>query len=356
MGKPAARDDVGGDPADRRQPPVLRRRAPASSRAAAPASTWRGSPAIVRREPIGVAGLIAPWNYPLMMAVWKIGPALAPGNTIVLKPSEITPLTPLRLAELAAEIFPPGVLQRRRPATACPSATRSSGTRTSASSRSPATCSTGKLIADERRRHAEARPPGARRQGAGHRVRRRRRRRPPSSGSRSRATSTRARTARRPAACSSGRSVYENVLAELVPAVEGDQGRRPFDGRRRDGLGRSPRSSSSGSSGFVDRAEDAGAEVLTGGEVDRPATGSYYKPTVVADVGQDAEIVQNEVFGPVVTVQRFADEDQALALGERRRLRPRVVGLDARRGPGDAHVAQAAVRLRVDQHPHPAHA
>ncbi|MGZ8566962.1 MAG: aldehyde dehydrogenase family protein, partial [Actinomycetota bacterium] len=68
-----------------------------------------GFTSMVRREPIGVAGLIAPWNYPLMMAVWKIGPALATGNAIVLKPSELTPLTALKLAELAADIFPPGV-------------------------------------------------------------------------------------------------------------------------------------------------------------------------------------------------------------------------------------------------------
>ena len=69
-----------------------------------------GYTSIIRREPVGVVGQIAPWNYPLMMAVWKIGPALAAGNTIVLKPAETTPLTALKLAELAAEILPPGVL------------------------------------------------------------------------------------------------------------------------------------------------------------------------------------------------------------------------------------------------------
>ncbi len=68
-----------------------------------------GYTSMIRREPVGVVGSIAPWNYPLMMAVWKIGPALAAGNTVVLKPSEQTPLTSLRLAELAADIFPPGV-------------------------------------------------------------------------------------------------------------------------------------------------------------------------------------------------------------------------------------------------------
>ncbi len=70
----------------------------------------RGYTSMIRREPVGVISQIAPWNYPLMMAVWKIGPALAAGNTVVLKPSEQTPLTTLRMAELAADIFPRGVL------------------------------------------------------------------------------------------------------------------------------------------------------------------------------------------------------------------------------------------------------
>src|SRR5690242_16892094 len=70
----------------------------------------QGFTSMLRREPLGVVGSIAPWNYPLMMAAWKISPALAAGNTVVLKPSEWTPLTALRLAELAADIFPPGVL------------------------------------------------------------------------------------------------------------------------------------------------------------------------------------------------------------------------------------------------------
>ena len=68
-----------------------------------------GYTSMIRREPVGVVASIAPWNYPLMMAIWKIGPALAAGNTVVLKPSEQTPLTSLRLAELAADLFPPGV-------------------------------------------------------------------------------------------------------------------------------------------------------------------------------------------------------------------------------------------------------
>src|SRR5947208_17179841 len=69
-----------------------------------------GHTSMIRREPVGVVASIAPWNYPIMMAGWKIGPALAAGNTVVLKPSARTTLTALILAELAAEILPPGVL------------------------------------------------------------------------------------------------------------------------------------------------------------------------------------------------------------------------------------------------------
>ena len=81
-----------------------------------------GYTSIIRREPVGVIGQITPWNYPLMMAVWKIGPALATGNTVVLKPAETTPVSAVKLAELAAEILPKGVLnvitrpRRARPA------------------------------------------------------------------------------------------------------------------------------------------------------------------------------------------------------------------------------------------------
>ena len=83
-----------------------------------------GYTSIIRRDPIGVVGAVAPWNYPLMMAVWKLCPAIMAGNTLVLKPSEQTPLTTLALAELAAEIFPAGVLNVIT-GTASPSARRS---------------------------------------------------------------------------------------------------------------------------------------------------------------------------------------------------------------------------------------
>ena len=75
-----------------------------------PGSTWPGHTSWIRREPIGVVGQVTPWNYPMMMAVWKFAPALAAGNTVVLKPSDTTPETTLLLAEIAAEFLPPGVL------------------------------------------------------------------------------------------------------------------------------------------------------------------------------------------------------------------------------------------------------
>jgi 1-pyrroline dehydrogenase len=271
----------------------------------------KGFTSIIRREPIGVAGLIAPWNYPLFMAAWKLGPALAAGNCVVIKPSEWTPLTLLRLAELAAEaeVFPPGVFNVvtgdgepagdaivRNPDVGIVSLTGD--------------VDTGKLIsrnaADTLKRvHLEL---GGKApvvvfddadiasavewiKIAGYF----------NSGQDCTAA----------ARVLAGSKVYDNLLSDLVPAVESLAVGDIFDENTEMG------SLVSGEqlervTGFVDRARDGGAKVLTGGSpID--GKGSWYRPTVVADVGQDAEIVQREVFGPVVTVQRFDDEEQALA-------------------------------------------
>ena len=99
--------------------------------------------------------------------------------------------------------------------------------------------------------------------------------------------------------------------------------------------------------GMVDRARGS-AEVVVGG-VRPDRAGAYYEPTIIAGPDQKSEIVQDEVFGPVVTVQRFSDEDQAVAVGQRRRLRARVLGVHERHRPGDARRQGARVRPRLDQ-------
>ena len=137
----------------------------------ASAEYMAGHTSWIRREPVGVCGQVTPWNYPMLMAAWKFAPALAAGNTVVLKPSETTPLTTVRMAELAREVLPPGVFN-----VVC-------GDRTTGAAvvghRVPAMVSiTGSVRAGPRGgpgrgARPQARPPRAGRQGAGDRVRRR---------------------------------------------------------------------------------------------------------------------------------------------------------------------------------------
>jgi 1-pyrroline dehydrogenase len=263
---------------------------------------------MIRREPLGVTAGICPWNYPLMMAIWKIGPALAAGNTSIIKPAQITPLTTLYLAELAAEILPPGVFNvvTGRGAVIGDAITRHPAVRLVSVTGDTAT---GKLIAAAcaetvKRAHLEL---GGKApvvvfddadvealvetlKFAGY-----------------------ANTGQDcTASCRvvAGPKIYDELLSALVPAVEsikvGDTADPDIEmgplvsARQRESV-----------KGFVERAEHAGGKVLTGGE-EISGEGYYYKPTVVTDVEQKAEIIQREVFGPVVTVQRFTDEEQAI--------------------------------------------
>jgi 1-pyrroline dehydrogenase len=268
-----------------------------------------GFTSIIRREPIGVAGLIAPWNYPLMMAIWKIGPALAAGNTVVLKPSELTPLTAIRLAELAADIFPPGVINVITGDGVPVGDTLVRHNDVGIVSLTGDTA-TGKLIAKNssdtlKRVHLEL---GGKAPvivfddadiasavewisiagyfNAGQDC---------------------------TAACRVlvSDAVYDNVLADLVPAVEDIKVGGAFEADVAVGSLIS-KEQQERVEGFLDRARSAGAEVVTGGE-SLGTNGYHFKPTVVANPAQDSEIIQKEVFGPVVTVQRFSDEEQALA-------------------------------------------
>jgi betaine-aldehyde dehydrogenase/aminobutyraldehyde dehydrogenase len=263
---------------------------------------------MIRREPFGVVGGIAPWNYPLMMAVWKLAPALAAGNTQVLKPSEQTPLSLLRFAELAGDVLPAGVLNVvtgdgvpvgerivTHPDVRLVSLTGD--------------VETGKTIARTasdtlKRVHLELggkapvlvfddADPAEVAEGikiAGYW----------NSGQDCTAASR----------VVAGPKIYDRLLEELVPAVESLRVGDPDNGAEVDMGPVISRSQQERVLGFLERA--SGGSVLTGGDVPI-ARGFFVSPTVVAGVGQRDEIVQREVFGPVVTVQRFADDAEAIA-------------------------------------------
>jgi 1-pyrroline dehydrogenase len=268
----------------------------------------KGYTSMIRREPVGIVGGIAPWNYPLMMAIWKIGPALAAGNVQIVKPSEQTPLTALRFAELTAEILPPGVLNVitgdgvpvgegivKHPDVRMVSLTGDVATgkeiaRTAADTLKRVHLELGGkapvLVFDDA-------DPAAVAEGikiAGYW----------NSGQDCTAASR----------VVAGPQIYDKLLDELVPAVESLHVGDPAEG---DEIEMGPvisRDQQERVLGFLDRAK--GAKVLTGGGTNGDR-GFFVKPTVVTEVGQEDEIVQREVFGPVVTVQRFADDDEAIA-------------------------------------------
>jgi 1-pyrroline dehydrogenase len=263
----------------------------------------------VRREPIGVVGAIVPWNYPLLMACYKLGPALAAGNVVVMKPSELTPLSILRVAELAAGVLPPGVLNlvtgeghsagaaiaahpdiglvaltgdvetgRAVAAAAAPSLKR---THLELGGKAPV------VVLDDADPEAVARAIGV----AGYW----------NSGQDCLA------------ACRviAGAGVYDDLVEALEPAVDGIRVGDPAAGD----VDMGPVVSAAQQArveGFLERAAGAGARVRRPGGAS-PDGGFFSQPAVVTAVRQDSEIVQREVFGPVVTVQRAGDEAEALA-------------------------------------------
>ena len=268
-----------------------------------------GHTSMIRRDPLGVVASIAPWNYPLMMAAWKLGPALAAGNTVVLKPSEMTPLTTLKLAELIADIFPAGVvniLNGRGESVGAPMISQPQVQMISITG----DISTGQKIMDVaaksvKRTHLElggkapvivfddadlaAVVEGVRTFGfynAGQDC---------------------------TAACRiyAGKKIYEKLVAELSSAVASIKvGEQKMAGvemgplisaRQRERV-----------AGFVDRAKaQKHIEVTTGGKI-RAGNGFFYEPTIIAGAKQSDEIVCKEVFGPVVSVTRFDDEEQVV--------------------------------------------
>jgi 1-pyrroline dehydrogenase len=268
----------------------------------------KGYTSLIRREPLGIVAGICPWNYPLMMAVWKMGPALAGGNVQILKPSEQTPLSLLRFLELAKDVIPAGVLQVVT-GDGVPTGQRLVEHPDIRLVSLTGDVSTGKLIARTasdtlKRVHLElggkapmvvfddADPEQV---AEGIKV----------AGFWNSGQDCTAGTR-----IIAGPKIYDALLERLVPTIEGMKVGDPADG---DDVEMGPlitKDQQERVLGFLDRAK--GATVLTGGGTwgDK---GWFVQPTVVTDVAQEDEIVQNEVFGPVVTVQKFADDDQAIA-------------------------------------------
>jgi betaine-aldehyde dehydrogenase len=267
-----------------------------------------GYTSFTRREAVGVIGQITPWNYPLMMAIWKIAPALAAGNTIVLKPAETTPITTVRLAELAADILPQGVLNVvtgrgeptgqaliTHPEVDMVSLTGSVETgkhiaRTAADSLKRVHLELGGkapviVFDDVSMESALETIAGTGYYNAGQDC----------------TAATRVLA---------GAGVYDDVVAGLAEQAQGlvigdtlapETTLGPLNSaRQRERV-----------EGFLAR-RPGHAEIVTGGtEPDRP--GFYLEPAVIAGLRQEDELIQREIFGPVITVQRFSDEQQAIA-------------------------------------------
>jgi 1-pyrroline dehydrogenase len=264
---------------------------------------------MLRRDPLGVVAGIAPWNYPLNMAVWKFGPALAAGNTFILKPSELTPLSALRLAELTEGILPPGVFNvvTGQGETAGDAIVRHPGI---AMLSLTGDVNTGRLIARNaadtlKRVHLElgGKAPVVVFDDADIEA----------------VVACLAETAyynsgqdcTAPCRVIAGPKVHDALVSGLEAAVSALITGTPEDEATNVGPVISAEQQAR-VAGMVSRAVDAGAQLVTGGStLDRP--GFFYAPTVVANPAQDSELVQREVFGPVISVQRFSDEAQALA-------------------------------------------
>jgi 1-pyrroline dehydrogenase len=263
-----------------------------------------GYTSFVRREPLGIVGQITPWNYPLMMAIWKIAPALAAGNVVVLKPSELTPISTLRFAELVADVLPPGVLNVvtgdgpnvgeaivRHPEIALVSLTGSVGTGKGIARNAADTLKRVHLELGGKAPVVVFGDADVKAVAEGLRV--------ASFLNSGQDCTAASRVLAAP-------EVYEALLEELVPAVSSLVVGDPSEGEQ---VEMGPVISARQQErvlGFLDRATSSGAEVLTGGSAGRDA-GFFVEPTVIANVSQRDEIVQSEVFGPVVTVQRVDD-------------------------------------------------
>jgi len=265
-----------------------------------------GHTSFVRREPIGVCAQVTPWNYPMMMAVWKWAPAIAAGNAVVLKPSDTTPVTALLMAEIAAEFLPPGVLN-----VVC--GERDTG-RLLVEHRTPSMVSiTGSVRAgmevagaaarDLKRVHLElgGKAPVVVFDDADLEK--------TAEGIAMAGYFNAGQDCTAATRVLAAPGIYGDFVAALTEQAHGTVVGPPSNTDAAYGPVNNANQLSR-VSGFVDRLPDH-AQLLAGGHRigDR---GYFYEPTVVAGLRQGDEIVRDEVFGPVITVQKFSDEDEAV--------------------------------------------
>src|SRR5436309_6238910 len=261
----------------------------------------------IRREPVGVCAAVTPWNYPLMMAIWKIAPALAAGNTLVLKPSDTTPVTTLMLAELFAEFLPSGVLNvvcgdrdTGRALVAHPTPQMVAITGSVRAGREVATAA----AADLKRVHLElgGKAPVIVFDDAD-----------VAAAAEAIAVAGYFNAGQDCTAATrvlAGGSVHDDFLSALVEQAKQTRTGPPDDADALYG----PLNNANQLErvrGFLERAPGH-AEVVTGGHA-VGGGGYFHEPTVVTGLVQDDEMIQQEVFGAVITVQRFDDEEKALA-------------------------------------------
>ncbi|WP_298962891.1 aminobutyraldehyde dehydrogenase [uncultured Roseibium sp.] len=266
-----------------------------------------GHTSMIRRDPVGPVAAIAPWNYPLMMAAWKLAAPIAAGCSIVLKPSELTPLSTLKLAELLKDILPAGQLNivHGSGPTVGDQLINSPQMEAISVTGSPATGMAAMRAASNQIRHVHLELGGkapvivfddADLDAVAETIR---------YGSFFNA----GQDCAQPCRVLVSEASYEKLLTAIVDQV----GRIQIGTPKAEGTEMGPLVSSGHRNrvaAFVDRARSS-CEVVTGGESGE-GDGFFYRPTIVANVDNDAEISRNEVFGPVVSVSRFADADEAL--------------------------------------------
>lgn len=268
-----------------------------------------GHTSMIRRDPIGPVAAIAPWNYPLMMASWKLAAPIAAGCSVVLKPSEITPLSTLRLAELLQDVLPKGVLNvihGRGPSVgdALINSPQMEGISVTGS---PATGMAAMRAASQQIRHVHLELGG----------------KAPVIVFDDADLDAVAETIRYGSYFNAGQDcaqpcrvmVADGAYDKLVAKIADQVGQIQIGAPKAEGTEMGPLVSAAQRdrvAGFVDRAR-SNSEIVTGGSAGE-GNGFFYHPTVIANVDNNAEVACSEVFGPVVTVSRFSDAEEALKI------------------------------------------